>query len=109
MKIRQQLLRLTLGVFLVLLIAGHAFELYSLGPIAQLERVLYDVRLRFTADSAVDSRIVILDIDEQSLALSELGRWPWSRDVLATLVNKLFDQHQIALLGFDAQHTDSQR
>ena len=101
MKIRQQLLRLTLGVFLVLLIAGHACEFYILGPIAQLERVLYDVRLRFTADSAVDSRIVILDIDEQSLALNELGRWPWSRDVLATLVNKLFDQHQIALLGFD--------
>ena len=101
MKIRQQLLRLTLGVSLVLLIAGHACQFYSLGPIAQLERVLYDLRLRFTADSAVDSRIVILDIDEQSLALNELGRWPWSRDVLAILVNKLFDQHQIALLGFD--------
>ena len=27
----------------------------------------------------VDDRIVILDIDEKSLAVPELGRWPWSR------------------------------
>jgi len=43
--------------------------------------------------------IVILDIDERSLG--EIGRWPWSRRLLAETVTKLFDRHGIAVLGFD--------
>jgi adenylate cyclase len=46
-----------------------------------------------------DSRIVILDIDEKSLG--ELGRWPWSRNLMAELTGKLFDRYGVALLGFD--------
>ena len=47
----------------------------------------------------VDERLVILDIDEKSLG--EIGRWPWNRERMATLMNKLFDRNGIALLGFD--------
>jgi adenylate cyclase len=47
----------------------------------------------------MDERVVILDIDEKSLA--EQGRWPWGRDKLATLMNKLFDQYGLKLVGFD--------
>jgi adenylate cyclase len=47
----------------------------------------------------VDRRIVILDIDEKSLG--EIGRWPWSRNVMAGLIDKLFDRYGIAVLGFD--------
>ena len=47
----------------------------------------------------VDSRIVILDIDEKSLG--EIGRWPWSRSLMADVVQKLFDKYGIAILGFD--------
>ena len=47
----------------------------------------------------VDRRFVILDIDEKSLG--EIGRWPWSRNVMADLVDKLFDRYGIAVLGFD--------
>jgi len=43
--------------------------------------------------------IVILDIDEKSLG--EIGRWPWSRRLIAETVTKLFDRHGIAVLGFD--------
>ena len=43
--------------------------------------------------------IVILDIDEKSLG--EIGRWPWSRKLMAETVQKLFDRHGIAVLGFD--------
>ena len=46
-----------------------------------------------------DERIVILDIDERSLG--EIGRWPWSRKVMAELTDKLFDQYGVALVGFD--------
>ena len=47
----------------------------------------------------VDRRFVILDIDEKSLG--EIGRWPWSRALMAELVDKLFDRYGIAALGFD--------
>jgi adenylate cyclase len=50
-------------------------------------------------DAAVDDRIVILDIDEKSL--QEIGRWPWPRDTMARIIDKLFDKYQIGLVGFD--------
>jgi adenylate cyclase len=46
-----------------------------------------------------DERIVILDIDEKSLG--EVGRWPWSREVLARLTDQLFERYGVALVGFD--------
>src|SRR5207249_3188649 len=56
-------------------------------------------RLRLTMPRGVDPRIVILDIDEKSLG--EIGRWPWSRRLMAELVDKLFDQYGVGVLGFD--------
>jgi adenylate cyclase len=47
----------------------------------------------------VDPRVVILDIDDKSL--QEVGRWPWSRDVMARIIDRLFDKYQIQLVGFD--------
>lgn len=47
----------------------------------------------------MDRRVVILDIDEKSLA--EQGRWPWGRDKLADLTNILFDRYQVKQVGFD--------
>lgn len=37
----------------------------------------------------VTGTTAIVDIDENSLARGELGQWPWSRQVLATLVDNL--------------------
>jgi adenylate cyclase len=47
----------------------------------------------------VDDRVVILDIDEKSL--QEIGRWPWPRDTLARIIDKLFNQYQVRVVGFD--------
>jgi adenylate cyclase len=52
-----------------------------------------------TMPRGVDERLVILDIDEKSLG--EIGRWPWSRRLMAELVDKLFDRYGVAVLGFD--------
>jgi len=67
--------------------------------IKQLENAAYDVRLRTTMPGGQDDRIVIIDIDEKSLA--EEGRWPWPRTRVAHLVDLLFDKYKIALLGMD--------
>jgi adenylate cyclase len=49
----------------------------------------------------VDDRIVILDIDERSLDPRALGRWPWSRDKITALLQKLFDKYGVLIVGFD--------
>ena len=78
---------------------GNAARFYQLNFVDQLSAILYDYRLRLTMPSTVDDRIVILDIDEKSL--KEEGRWPWSRDRLGLLMDKLFDKHGVAVVGFD--------
>ena len=52
--------------------------------------------------------IVILDIDERSLAAlaPEFGRWPWPRQVLAELVEKLNSQQPQAIV-FDILFSDA--
>lgn len=92
----QLLLSVALLCVLMLHTLGGRFELNLL---SRLEWMLYDTRMVLTMPQTVDSRIVIVDIDERSLA--ELGRWPWSRDRLARLVDRLFDQYKIGVLGFD--------
>jgi len=39
------------------------------------------------ADTAMEDRVVIVSIDEESI--SEIGPWPWSREVMADLVGKI--------------------
>ncbi len=77
----------------------HASGLLSLGVLNRLDQVIYDTRLRATMPGTLDERIVIVDIDEKSLA--EVGHWPWPRNRLAALMNELFERQHIALLGFD--------
>jgi len=88
-----------LGLLIVLFFVGTAARFYRLELIEQLSSALYDYRLRLTMPRTPDDRIVILDIDEKSL--KEEGRWPWSRDRLALLIDKLFDKYDIAVMGFD--------
>jgi len=77
----------------------HAAGVVRLGVLERLDNIIYDTRLRATMPGTLDERVVIVDIDEKSLA--EVGRWPWSRNRLAELTIELFDRQKIALLGFD--------
>lgn len=77
----------------------HAAGVVRLGVLDRLDSIIYDSRLRATMPRTLDERVVIVDIDEKSLAA--VGRWPWSRNRLADLTDELFDRQKIALLGFD--------
>ena len=44
------------------------------------------------------NNVVIIDIDEKSL--KSLGQWPWSRNKIATILEKL-TQAQVGIIGFD--------
>lgn len=77
----------------------HALGVLPMGVLQRLDDIVYDARLRATMPGTLDDRVVIVDIDEKSLA--EVGRWPWSRDHMARLLDTLFEDHGIAVLGFD--------
>lgn len=92
---------LRIGITVLPLMLGtlHALGLLHFDLLDRAEAIAYDLRMRAFMPRTEDPRIVIVDIDEQSLA--EVGRWPWSRDRLAKLVNTLFEDQEIAVLGMD--------
>ena len=94
MPLRQMVGVLLLGFFL-----AQVGGWLHVGFIDSVDRFIYDARLRLTMPGTVDDRLVIVDIDEKSLA--EQGRWPWRRDRMAQLVDRLFESYQVRQLGFD--------
>ena len=88
---------LSLAVLLILLL--NAAGALQLGFISRLENFTYDARLNLMMPGTLDKRIVIVDIDEKSL--QEQGRWPWGRNKLAALVDKLFADYKVKVMGFD--------
>ncbi len=98
-RIRRQLPLVLLTLMVTLVFLLHTVESIKLTFVDQLENILYDARVKLTMPGGVDDRIVIVDIDEKSL--SSIGRWPWGRNNVARMVDALFDDYEISLLGFD--------
>jgi adenylate cyclase len=102
--LKKHIARIVLGLAVVALFLGHTVGIYTLPLLGNLEAIGYDIRLRLTMPGGVDPRIVIVDIDEKSLAEKDAGgegHWPWPRDRLALLLDKLFDRHGAAVVAFD--------
>lgn len=91
--------RIAITLLPLLFVSLHAVGFVHIGVLQRLDDIIYDARLRATMPKTLDERIVIVDIDEKSLA--EVGRWPWGRNKMGDLTNELFDGQKIALLGFD--------
>ena len=72
-----------LGVMVVIVIA--LFNRLS-DLIPSLERKAYDLGVTATSRAPSD-KVTVIAIDDQSLG--NIGRWPWSRDVLAKMTDKL--------------------
>jgi PAS domain S-box-containing protein len=73
------------GLTASLLVA--ALYLYPPYFLANLDRRAYDVLLRSVHRPQISGRVLIVTIDEKSLA--RFGRWPWPRSRLAQLVEKI--------------------
>ena len=93
-------IRLVSGFFIVILFAWGGGWKLAQPWIAHLDQKIYDLRLAQTP-SLQDARIVIVDVDEKSLA--EQGRWPWPRDDIAALIDQLATAKVIA---FDVVFAD---
>jgi len=99
--VKSKLIRYLVGIVILIPILLHTVDWnnFEIRAVRELEYKLYDVRLRATAPEGIDPRVVIIDIDDKSLA--EQGQWPWNRALLAELVTTLFEEYKIEVLGLD--------
>jgi adenylate cyclase len=96
---RGRWVRLGISGIVLLVFLLHGFGLLTWGLLTQVENFFYDARVRLTTLDTVDKRIVIVDIDERTLAIE--GQWPLPRDRLARMVDELFDHYGAQVVGFD--------
>lgn len=93
------LLRNTAVLAAMVVFLLHGMHVWRLPYLERLDAVIYDTRLLAQEQPAVHEEVLIVDIDEASLAA--FGRWPWSRSTLAALTYQLTQVQQVAALGFD--------
>ena len=96
---RRTILRAALSAVLCLPFILHSRGDVRLPLLEPLEQLAYDARIRLTAPRGIDDQVVIVDIDERSLAAQ--GRWPWPRDRLARLVTGLTRDYGARVVGLD--------
>ncbi len=88
-------------ILAVALVASLIIPVWYDSPTAnfytQLQGMVYDSLLP-NGGGEPDPRVVVVDIDEQSL--EAIGRWPWPRDTFATLLDRL-QQSKPAVIGID--------
>ncbi|MCZ6716626.1 MAG: adenylate/guanylate cyclase domain-containing protein [Gammaproteobacteria bacterium] len=100
------LIRLAISGLFLVIFGLHVQGSQRLELVDRIESYLYDARVQLTMPDTVDDRIVIVEIDEASLSV--LGQWPWSRDTLAGIVDALFDDYLIHILGFDVFYVEEE-
>lgn len=81
-RFRKELVVTVLALPLALAVIGVAPNL-----VAVMERYAGDWAWRSVADTQSERRVVLVDINEDSL--SRIGQWPWSRETMARLSNQL--------------------
>ena len=91
--------------FIALVISVVFLVFSNSTPIASLERSAYDWGLRSTSGDPSD-RIAVIAIDDESL--SNLGRWPWPRDLHAEMVD-ILSEAGAKVIGYTAFFFEPQR
>jgi CHASE2 domain-containing sensor protein len=86
-RTRPRRLMLLCGLVPTLVVA--VLSLYRPPILVNFEYGVYDRLLRSLPARPPSDRIVIVDVDERSLAT--IGQWPWRRDVLGKLIARLRD------------------
>ncbi|TDU32903.1 adenylate cyclase [Panacagrimonas perspica] len=105
-KVRRWAIRLGLGLFVFALFVLHSAGYAPMGLLTQIEAWTYDERIRLTLQNTVDDKVVILDMDDRTLAAEG---WPLPRDRLAELLDLLFDRYHIRALGSDILFSEPDR
>ena len=89
------------------LLAGFtALRLWDPAPLEITRLKIFDLYQQLIPRTVTSNAIVVVDIDETSL--KELGQWPWSRILVADLVNRIA-RAQPAGIAFDILFSEPDR
>jgi adenylate cyclase len=91
---------------LVVLIGLIVLRGYDLQPVQILRLKAFDVFQNLKPREALDTLVTVIDLDEDSLA--DIGQWPWSRGLIAEMVEKLTAAGAVAI-GFDIVFAEPDR
>jgi adenylate cyclase len=92
------------AVFLIFLL--HTSRLIESRLLTTIENVTYDSRILLTMPGTKDPRIVVVDMDDRSLAAEG---WPLPRDKWAQVIRNLFDKYHVRVAGFDIVFSEVDR
>jgi adenylate cyclase len=90
--------RWLLGMLITFIGVAYALAWFGNNTVARLDNLWAGERMKLQAP-VLDKRIVIVDIDGKSL--TEFGRFPWSRNVQASLISQLTNHYQVKAVGYD--------
>lgn len=65
-----------------------------------------DLKYRARSESHAKARIALVALDEDSV--TEIERWPWSRELMAQMTQKLFD-YGVKSVGFDVIFSEAEK
>ncbi len=85
MKNKGRLLDAAMGLVLTLFVAGSYY--YRLPLLESIEFKAYDLRAKLRQDLNPPPEIVLVAIDDDSIA--QIGRWPWPRSRMADAIDKI--------------------
>ena len=81
-------------------------RIWDPAPVQALRLQVFDLYQRIQPRVASTRPVVIVDIDDQSL--TELGQWPWPRNLIADMVDRLFRLRAV-VVGFDVVFAEPDR
>jgi len=96
--------RLLTGALLTLFFS--CMLIYFPAPTTLIESKLYDLRMKMRPTQPPPTDIVIAAIDDKSI--EKLGRWPWNRDIIARLVDRLAEA-DASVIAFDIIFSEKER
>jgi adenylate cyclase len=105
-KAIRMLVRLGISAAVFVVFMLHTSGIVPSRLLATIENVTYDARILLTMPNTIDPRVVIVDIDEKTLAAEG---WPMPRHRIAELVTALLDRYQVRVIGFDVLFGDPDR
>jgi adenylate cyclase len=96
--LRKYGLRWALGLCLTAVAVLQVSGDIRIDAIERMDTFFSGLRMRLVKP-VLDPKIVIVDIDEKSIA--EVGHFPWNRKIVAQLVTQLTTHYEVAAAGFD--------
>jgi len=104
---RFKVVSLAVSTLLATVFALHTFQRIQLPMLQELEHLAYDLRMEINAPHSPEDRLVLVTIDEKSLAT--IGRWPWPRNIISDLIDRLASDYQAAVIGLDVLLPEAER